>query len=161
MRLAELPDGDFASAIVRLLVLSTWRLAPVRRLRRLGDPVLAAIAEKGVKELTYHRDYAAGWAVRLRDGTDESPAPARGAGRGAPISASCLTAAWRSTGGTDAVRQEIVAVLGQVAVRRRDCGCPRRRARRDPAAPAGHTGQLAQLLAELQSVARAHPGATW
>ena len=39
------------------------------RLRDSRDPVLAAIAAKGVKELTYHRDYAARWVVRLGDGT--------------------------------------------------------------------------------------------
>src|SRR5690606_9104217 len=36
------------------------------------DPVLAAIAAKGVKEVTYHRDYAAQWVVRLGDGTELS-----------------------------------------------------------------------------------------
>ena len=40
--------------------------------RTSTDPVLAAIAGKGVKELTYHRDYAAQWVVRLGDGTDLS-----------------------------------------------------------------------------------------
>ena len=51
------------------------RLAAGRASRQLTaapDPVLAAIAAKGVKELTYHRQYAAEWAVRLGDGTDES-----------------------------------------------------------------------------------------
>jgi len=65
----ELPNGDFAFSMARLLVFSTWRLALSQRLVLAADPVLAAIAAKGVKEVTYHRDYAAQWVVRLGDGT--------------------------------------------------------------------------------------------
>src|SRR5882757_7356226 len=79
VRLAELPGGDFAFAIVRLLVLSVWRLALFGRLASAADPVLAAIAAKGVPELTYHRQYAADWAVRLGDGTEQSHARMRAA----------------------------------------------------------------------------------
>ena len=77
MRLVERLDTDFAELVARLLVFSTWRLALLRRSALRGDPVLAAIAAKGVKELTYHRDYAAQWVVRLGDGTDVSPARCR------------------------------------------------------------------------------------
>ena len=69
VRLCELDNGDFARSLVRLLVFSTWRLAVFARLTGSRDPVLAAIAAKGVKELTYHRDYAARWVVRLGDST--------------------------------------------------------------------------------------------
>ena len=65
-------DDDFAELVGRLLVFSTWRLALFERLTTCADPVLAAIAAKGVKELTYHRDYAAQWVVRLGDGTELS-----------------------------------------------------------------------------------------
>ncbi len=72
VRLAEIdtgpgPAGDFAMTIARLLVFASWRLALFTRLADATDPVLAAIAAKGVKELTYHRDHAAQWTVRLRD----------------------------------------------------------------------------------------------
>jgi ring-1,2-phenylacetyl-CoA epoxidase subunit PaaC len=66
------PGGDFATTIARLLVFSSWKLAQFSRLRGSADPVLAAIAAKGLKELAYHRDHAAQWAVRLGDGTEES-----------------------------------------------------------------------------------------
>jgi len=66
------PGGDFGTTIARLLVFSSWRLALFSRLRGSADPVLAAVAEKGLKELAYHRDHAAQWTVRLGDGTDES-----------------------------------------------------------------------------------------
>jgi ring-1,2-phenylacetyl-CoA epoxidase subunit PaaC len=72
VRLAERADADFAHLVVRLLVFATWRLALLDRLTTSRDPVLAAIGAKGVKEVTYHREYAAQWVVRLGDGTAES-----------------------------------------------------------------------------------------
>ncbi|HEY1626314.1 MAG TPA: 1,2-phenylacetyl-CoA epoxidase subunit PaaC, partial [Streptosporangiaceae bacterium] len=74
VRLAEHEDRDFAELTGRLLIFSAWRLALFQALARAQDPVLAAIAAKGVKELTYHRDYAAQWVVRLGDGTPLSRA---------------------------------------------------------------------------------------
>ena len=56
----------------RLLVFATWRLALLDRLAGSRDPILAAIAAKGGKEVSYHREYAAQWVVRLGDGTAES-----------------------------------------------------------------------------------------
>ncbi|MBG0562315.1 1,2-phenylacetyl-CoA epoxidase subunit PaaC [Actinoplanes aureus] len=72
--LAERADADFAHLVARLLVLSTWRLAAFDRLTASRDPMLAAVAAKGIKEITYHRDYAAQWVVRLGDGTELSHA---------------------------------------------------------------------------------------
>jgi ring-1,2-phenylacetyl-CoA epoxidase subunit PaaC len=74
VRLAERVDDDFAHLVARLLVFSTWRLALLDRLTTSRDPVLSAIGAKGVKEVTYHREYAAQWVVRLGDGTDLSHA---------------------------------------------------------------------------------------
>src|SRR5579875_3307037 len=59
VRLVERADRDFAELMARLLVFSCWRLALFEALQTSRDPVLAAIAGKGVKELAYHRDYAA------------------------------------------------------------------------------------------------------
>ena len=153
VQLAELPIGDFAFSIVRLLALSSWRLAHFERLAAHRDPVLAAIAAKGAKELTYHRQYAAEWAVRLGDGTDESHRRMRMAlDQVAPYLGE-LFAAYD-------VQGEVVEVLGQVAEAAGLTVPPV-----PPAHGAGrdgrHTEHLAPLLAELQSVARAHPEATW
>src|SRR5438034_8784367 len=65
VRLVEHRDEDFAELVGRLLVFTTWRLALLERCADLADPVLAAIGAKAVNELTYHRDYAAQWVVRL------------------------------------------------------------------------------------------------
>jgi ring-1,2-phenylacetyl-CoA epoxidase subunit PaaC len=153
VRLAELPIGDFAFSIVRLLVLSSWRLAHFEQLTSYPDPVLAAIAAKGVKELTYHRQYAAEWAVRLGDGTEESHRRMRTAlEQVAPYIGELFTAY--------DVRDEVVAVLRQVT---EAAGLPMPVWRPLPGTgrDGEHTEHLAPLLAELQSVARAHPEATW
>ncbi|MFJ9561439.1 1,2-phenylacetyl-CoA epoxidase subunit PaaC [Streptomyces fuscichromogenes] len=153
VRLAELPGGDFAFSVLRLLVFAGWRLAHFTELASAPDPVLAAIAAKGVNELAYHRQYAAEWVVRLGDGTDESRARMLAALEAqAPY--------WEDLFAAHDVRDAVLADLHLVLDA---AGLPM------PSAPFGpgqdrdgeHTGHLAPLLAELQSVARAHPGATW
>jgi ring-1,2-phenylacetyl-CoA epoxidase subunit PaaC len=172
--LAELPDGlDFARAIARLLLFSTWRLALLHRLLDSRDPVLAAVAGKGVKELTYHRDYAARWTLRLGDGTAESHRRMQAA----------LDAVWPHLGelfrtsdeerrlaaagvavDPEQTREEVDAVLDEVLTRAT--------LTRPTAPPAGtiggrggrqglHTEHLGHVLAEMQSLAREHRGASW
>ncbi|MFS4096681.1 1,2-phenylacetyl-CoA epoxidase subunit PaaC [Streptomyces sp. AF1A] len=154
VRLTELPNGDFAFTVARLLVLASWRLAHFERLAGTADPVLAAIAAKGVKELTYHRQYAAEWVVRLGDGTEESHRRMRA---GLDQVAAHLGELFEAH---DA-QTEVLAVLRQVT---EAAGLPLPDI---PPHTAGsgragdHTEHLAPLLAELQSVARAHPEATW
>jgi ring-1,2-phenylacetyl-CoA epoxidase subunit PaaC len=153
VRLAELPRDDFAFEIVRLLVLSSWRLAHFQRLADHPDPVLAAVAAKGVKELTYHRQYAAEWAVRLGDGTDESHRRMRAAlERVAPYLGELHAA-------HDA-RDEVAGVLRQVT-EAAGLTLPVYRPLPGSGRAGEHTEHLAPLLTELQGVARAHPEATW
>ncbi|MEU4418855.1 1,2-phenylacetyl-CoA epoxidase subunit PaaC, partial [Nocardia salmonicida] len=72
VRLVEAANGDFGQTVARLLLFSTWRLALLERLAASRDAVLSAVAAKGVKEMTYHRDWAARWFVTLAGGTEES-----------------------------------------------------------------------------------------
>ena len=171
VRLVELPNGDFAHSITRLLLFCTHRLAAMNRLRESRDPVLAAVAAKGVKELTYHRDYAARWFVMLAGGTEESrrrienaiasvwpfvdelflPPPVEARLAGVAVDSSSL-------------RDEFDGVIGQVQ-RAAKLSVP---AWRPVALVAGrsgregvHTEALSHLLAEMQSVARAHPSGAW
>ncbi|MFE2428628.1 1,2-phenylacetyl-CoA epoxidase subunit PaaC [Streptomyces sp. NPDC059373] len=155
VQLAELPNGDFALSITRLLVLSCWRLALFERLASTTpDPVLAAVAAKGVKELTYHRQYAADWAVRLGDGTEESHRRMHDALADLAPYVDELFA------GSADVRDEVLAVLHQVTDA---AGLVLPEAAPVPGhgRDGDHTEHLAPLLAELQSVARADPEATW
>ncbi|WP_328646391.1 phenylacetate-CoA oxygenase subunit PaaC [Amycolatopsis sp. NBC_00348] len=165
VRLAELGGGHFGHLIARLFVFSTWRLALLQRLVSSVDPVLAAIADKGVKEVAYHRDYAAQWLVRLGDGTPLSHERMQEG----------LDAVWPYIGelfrthplelvDAASLRPEFDAVLDQVLL----ASTLRRPSSGDIAGVSGRTGrdgvhteQLGLLLAELQSVARAMPDAKW
>lgn len=178
VRLVELdcgpgPGGDFATTIARLLVFSTWRLALLDRLTGSRDPVLAAVAAKGVKELTYHRDHAAQWTLRLAGGTDHS--------RRRMIAG--LAAVWPlldelftpheielrlAEAGVavdpDSLRSEVDGVLDQALGA---AGLDRPPV--SPMATVGgrsgrhgvHTEAMGYLLAELQHLARSLPGASW
>jgi ring-1,2-phenylacetyl-CoA epoxidase subunit PaaC len=174
--LAEVTDADFGGLIARLLVFSTWRLALTDRLRASRDPVLAAVAAKGVKEITYHRDYAAQWLLRLAGGTDISRARLiAGLAAVTPLIPELFTPtdtelrlAHASLAPSPAsLRAEVTAVLAHV-LSVADVELPGSLADGVPAAsapPRGragvHTPAMAELLEELQGVARAYPGATW
>ena len=70
--LVEQPNGDFAQTMARQFLFSTWQRRLFAHLAGAADPRIAAIAEKAVKEVTYHADLARDWVIRLGDGTDES-----------------------------------------------------------------------------------------
>lgn len=147
-RLVEGANGDFGRTIARLLLFSVARLALFERLRGHPDPVLAAIAAKGVPELTYHRDYAGRWFVTLARGTDES--------RRRVVAG--LEHVWplhhELVASYDAADAEVVLdqVLAVAGVERPAAG---------PRAGSGHTEALSRMLAEMQVVARAHPEGRW
>jgi ring-1,2-phenylacetyl-CoA epoxidase subunit PaaC len=70
--LVEQPNGDFAQTMARQFLFSTWQRRLFAHLAGSADARIAAIAEKAVKEVTYHAELAREWVVRLGDGTDES-----------------------------------------------------------------------------------------
>ncbi len=170
--LVELGNGDFAFSLARLLVFATYRLALLDRLCTSRDPVLAPIAAKGVKEVTYHRDYAARWVLRLGDGTEESHRRA----------ADGLAAVWpyveelfqpheielRLADAGIAVdpsllRAEFDAIMSKV-LSQATLEVPASASASDLSTvgrDGEHTEALTALLAELQGLARAHPETTW
>jgi len=173
VRLCELDNGDFARSCARLLVVATWRLAAFAALTTSVDPILAAVAAKGAKELTYHRDYAARWVVRLGDSTpvararieagladvwplvDELFRPStverRLAAGGLGVDPSTLRAEF------DAVLAQVLGGAGLPVPAVAPAATVAGRAGRDGV----HTEELGYLLAEMQSVARAHQRASW
>jgi ring-1,2-phenylacetyl-CoA epoxidase subunit PaaC len=171
VRLVEALDADFAELTGRLLVFSAWRLALFGELAGSADPVLAAIAAKGAKELAYHRDYAAQWVIRLGDGTALSHARMQAA----------VDAMWPLVGEllrpdpvADALpgvavppqdlRGEVDTVLDAVlaeATLDRPAGTPVALVDGRGGRDGVHTEAFGYLLAEMQSLARAHPDATW
>ena len=165
--LVEQPNGDFAATMARLLVFSAWRLALLEGLRTSADPVLAAVAEKGIKEVRYHREHAARWCITLAQGTavsrermiaglqDVWPAVAElgevhDVQRRLPGVAADHAAAF---GEAMSVIRQVLATAG---LEQPDVA---------PAAGGGRDGRhgepFAALLAELQILARAHPEGRW
>lgn len=173
VRLVETPNGDFGETMARLLVFATWRLALLDRLTESRDAVLAAIADKGVKEVTYHRDYAARWCITLGRGTDESHRRMQ-AGLDTvwgfadelfsshPFAASLSTQ--RVAVDPASLREPVVEVVSTV-VGAAGLELPTGTGIAPVSGRGGrdgvHTEDLSLLLAEMQSVARAHPMGRW
>jgi len=70
--LVEQPNGDWAQTILRQFFFSTYQFYFYQQLQQSSDTQLAAIAEKSLKEVTYHLKWSAEWVIRLGDGTQES-----------------------------------------------------------------------------------------
>ena len=166
-QLAELPNGDFAHTIVRQLAFAVVQLELYGRLQDSADPTLAAIAAKAVKEVAYHREHTSEWFRRLALGTDESrrrllvaldhvwpfvgelfrDEPLLDRLEGVAVRPSTLRPA------SDAVLADLAAETG--------IELPDPDVARGGGRHGVHTEQLALLLAEMQVLAREHPGATW
>jgi ring-1,2-phenylacetyl-CoA epoxidase subunit PaaC len=171
MGYVEALNGDFAVTIVRLLLFSSHRLALLQRLATSVDPVLSAIAAKGVKEVTYHRDYAGRWFVTLAGGTEESRRRLVAGLRTvwptyAELSRSTQveTLASEQRFGVDpaVLTEEVDAVVDHVLAM---AGLDRPDLPPSGTGPMGrigrHTEEMGHLLAEMQVVARAHPLGKW
>lgn len=168
VRLVEVPNGDFGHTVARLLLFATARHALYERLSGHADPVLAAVAARGVKELAYHREYATAWTLRLGDGTPYSTERMQaGLDSVWPLLDELFTAHQVELRlGVDPgelrepVLGELAEVLGEAGLTVPQAAPMARvggRAGRDGL----HTEALSLLLAEFQVVARAHPGASW
>ncbi len=168
VRLVEAPNGDFAETIARLLVFSTYRLAIFERLSESSDVVLAAVAAKGVKELTYHRDFAGRWFVTLAQGTAESRRRLEaGLAEVWPMRAELFeTHPVEARVGIDPakVADDVEVILEQVfavsGLARPDVA-PMAGVRARKGRDGMHTEAMSRLVAELQVVAREHPMGTW
>jgi ring-1,2-phenylacetyl-CoA epoxidase subunit PaaC len=165
--LVEQPNGDFAATIVRQVLFSAFADPYWRAMMASTDAALAAAAAKAEKETAYHLRHAAEWLIRLGDGTAESRARAQDAlddlwpyagelfepdppelvAAGIAVDPAGLRPAFDAT---------LDAVLAEATLRRPGGGHARSGGR------AGrHSEHLGFLLAELQYLQRAHPGAVW
>jgi len=70
--LVEQSNGDWAVTILRQFFFSVYQYLLYQRLQTSNDAQLAAIAEKALKEVTYHIRWSSEWVIRLGDGTEES-----------------------------------------------------------------------------------------
>lgn len=163
--IVEQPNGDFAQTIVRQLLFSTFQLARYSALVGHPDVAIAGTAEKAVKEVTYHRDHAADWTLRLGDGTAESHARMQAAiDRIWPYTHEMLAHdPLEAKEGVDPaeLRGEWEAFVIEAVT-----GATLQIPEDDPWQPSGgrqgrHDEGFGYMVAEMQSLSREHPGATW
>lgn len=167
--LVELPKGDFAVTIVRQFFFSVFAAIQSDALQGSNNTELAGIAAKALKETRYHVRHSGEWVLRLGDGTDESHARAQRAvddlwrftgelfladdvdravaADGLGIDPSMLESAWRS---------QVLDVLTRATLSVPETPYMQRGGRQGR-----HSEHLGHMLAEMQIVARSHPGASW
>ena len=167
--LFEQPNGDYAQTIARQLFASAFQYELYRALAASADETFAAVAAKAVKEVEYHRDHAVQWTLRFAGGTDESRARImRAVGdlwpyvdelfRDEPLTDALADAgiAVRPSTLRPAFDAVIDAVFAEAELER-----PAVAASAGGGRHGRHAAPLGHLLAEMQVLARRHPGARW
>jgi ring-1,2-phenylacetyl-CoA epoxidase subunit PaaC len=168
--LAEQPNGDYAQVMVRQFFFDTWHYFLMRGLLASSDARIAGIAEKSIKEITYHLRRSGDLVVRLGDGTELSHAKMQAA----------VDELWTYTGEMflyDEVDRAMVAqgiapapealrdaFLGHVAevFAEATLRMPSPQGYMQRGGKQGRHGEgLGYILAEMQFLQRAYPGVEW
>lgn len=167
--LTEQPNGDFGQTILRQFLVGTFQYYFYSELKNSKDTTLAALAEKSLKEVTYHVRHSSEWIKRLGDGTEES--------RRRILSA--MDELWMYTGdlfdmdATDQalIKDGIAVDLSKIKLRWEEkvkeiftvatLSVPENAFMIRGSREGKHTEHLGHILAEMQSLARTFPGAQW
>ena len=167
--ICEQPNGNFADTIVRQFFLDAFYKLFLQKLTKSKDEQLSAIAQKSIKETTYHLRHSSKWIIRLGDGTVESHAKVQ----------SAIDNLWMFTNelfemnetdnemleqkiGVDCSKLKIEwdkiinEILSEATLNRPE----------DANMPTGgrqgiHTEHLGHLLSDMQYLQRAYPDAIW
>ncbi len=167
--IVELPNGDFAFTMMRHFLYSAWYLPFTQALMKSSDERLAAIAAKTEKEMKYHLRHASEWIIRLADGTEQSrhriddallaiwpyaaemfemtEAEETLLADGISVNHAALKAAFEKT---------VADVFSEATLPVPEAGF-----QHTGGLTGRHTEHLGYLLADLQFLQRAYPGATW
>lgn len=168
--LVEQPNGNYADTMVRQFYFDTWHYFLMQGLAKSSDQRIAQIAEKSIKELTYHLRRSGDLIVRLGDGTPESHAKTQAA----------VNALWMYSGEAfkyDAIDDAMVAegvapaaegLRAQFLEHVAEIFAEATLTMPDPAAwmqsggkQGRHSEHLGYILAEMQFLQRAYPGSEW
>lgn len=165
--IVQQPNGDFAQTNARQFVVATYMFELYSALRSSSDETFAAIAEKSLKEVDYHRDHAVQWVLRLAGGTEESRTRIiRAIGDVWPYVDELF------------LDDDLIERLGDAAVRpsslrpgfdgvvatvfaEAELSLPAVAASSAGGRHGAHATPLGHILAEMQVLARRHPGASW
>lgn len=170
LQLVEQPNGDFAKTIIRQFLFDAYALHLFEALSKNSNETLAGIAAKALKETRYHLRHTSEWVLRMGDGTEESHNRAQAAinelwaftseifdedevqvsleGAGLVPSLQSIKPKWEALVAETFKRATLTLPI--------DSGYHSSRSREGI-----HTEHLGHMLAEMQSLARAHPGAKW
>jgi ring-1,2-phenylacetyl-CoA epoxidase subunit PaaC len=169
LQLVELPRGDFGFTTMRQFLFDAWSFHLLGALTRSTHAGLAAVAARAHKENRYHLRHSSEWVLRLGDGTDESHRRMQAA----------LDELWPWTGEfcyqdevdsvlrADGVAPDLVPLrapweaMARDVITRATLALPAEPMRMTGGRIGRHTEHLGHLLAEMQIVARSHPGAKW
>lgn len=167
--LVERPNGDFGQTLMRQFLFDAWHVPQLSGLARSSDPRVAEIAAKAVKEATYHLERSADLVIRLGDGSDESHRRMQKALDELWPYAGELFLADKVDAAMDeaaiaphpeslrtAWQEEVTAVLSQATLEQPAGGFAHKGGK-----TGRHSEHLGYLLAEMQFLQRAYPGATW
>lgn len=167
--LVEQKNGDFAMTIGRQFLFDAWHRLLLDALGGSADRRIAEIANKAVKEVTYHLERSADWVVRLGDGTAESRRRMQKAidllwpYTGELFEMDAVDDAMLRSGiGTDLHQlrapwhDQVGRVIDAATLQQPQAGWMQRGGKRGM-----HSEHLGYLLAELQFLQRAYPGASW
>ncbi len=169
MLLTEQVNGDFAQTILRQFLYSSFHVLFYRELAKSKDSTFSALAQKSLKEVTYHLRHSSEWVIRLGDGTTESKNRLENA----------LSELWKYTGDMfdkdetdtvliteeiapdpDSLRKEWMETVNEV-FSTATISVPKDVYMIKGSRQGKHTEQLGHLLAEMQYLPRTYPGAGW
>lgn len=162
--MVELPRGDWAFTILRQFFFSQHRHLLFQQLKHVTVHTLAAIAEKSLKEVTYHLRWSSEWVLRLGDGTDESHRRLEEA----------LKELWAYTGeyaepagfekempiDLDTIRKQWSEKTTQL-LKEAGLNIPEKTYMQSGGKEGIHTEHMGYILTELQYLQRTYPGAEW
>jgi len=172
--MVEQPNGHFGDAIVRQVLFESFYLLQLEQLADCADTRLAEIAARAVKEISYHLRHASQWLIRLGDGTDESHQRVK----------ESLERYWRyaaeffdgddvddwiqrECNGPDlgalakTWRDNVEALLEQATLPIPDDNLDQTSFSRAGGRQGNHSEYFGFLIAEMQHLQRAFPGANW
>ena len=167
--LAELPNGDWATTICKLFFFSSYQYLLYQALAGLTDKQLSAIAEKSLKEVTYHRRWSSEWMIRMGDGTDESHTRVQVAvnelysytGEMFAPSAYEAVCVKNNTAIIVTTLKESWDQFIQQILTEATISLPENKWMQDGGKRGIHTEHLGFILAEMQHLQRTYPGCQW
>lgn len=167
--LTELPKGDWAVTVLRQFFFSTYQFYLYQQLQQSTDETLAAIAQKSLKEVTYHLRWSAEWVVRLGDGTDESHRRSEAALQHLwPYTGELITNAPYETALSRAgISADLAAIEKsftkkvQEVLQQATLNVPQNNWMQTGGKEGRHTEHLGYILAEMQYLQRTYPGNEW